>query len=119
MTPALDLATISFPFNNILASSRLSINLFVFINIPGGSVFHFPHPFVFIHIPGGSFIFNIFLLEQLPTHLEWHMGDPPRWAEAEIFHCLHEHRVFVVRSHQDGVILRESINRDAPQAVPR
>ena len=69
MTPELDLATISFPFNNILASFRLSINSCVFINIPGGSVFNFPRPFVFIYIPGGSFIFNISLLGQLPPPL--------------------------------------------------
>jgi len=61
MTPALDLAIISFTFNNILASLRFSINLFIFINITGGSVFHYPCPFFFIHIPGGSFIFNIFM----------------------------------------------------------
>ena len=115
MTPELGLATISFPFNNILASFRLSINSCVFINIPGGSVFNFPRPFVFIYIPGGSFIFNISLLGQLPPPgLERHMGETPRWAQAGIHHCLREHRGFVVRSHQDGVILGGSIYRDAP-----
>ena len=60
MTPALDLAAISFSFSNILASSRLSINLCIFINIVGSIVFHFLCPFVFMHIVGSTFIFNIF-----------------------------------------------------------
>jgi len=104
MTPALDLVTISFAFNNIMASSRFSIKLFIFINIPGSILFHFLCSFVFIHIVGSTFIFNIFLLGQLPHHRERHMGEPPELAQAETF-CLHEHRVFVVRNHQDGVIL--------------
>ncbi len=54
-----------------------------------------------------------------PPGLERHMGETPRWAHAGIYHCLHVHRVFVVRSYQHGVILGGSINRDAPQAVPR
>ena len=53
--------TLSFLFNNILASPRLSRNQFVFINISGSIVFHFLCPFVFIHISGSTFIFNIFL----------------------------------------------------------
>ena len=118
MTPALDLATISFTFINILASSRLSINLCVFINIVGSILFHFLCPFVFIHIVGSTFIFNIFLLGQLPLGLERHIGEPPQLAQAGIFHYLQEYRVFVGRSHQDGVILRWSIDRDAPQAEP-
>jgi hypothetical protein len=33
------------------------------------------------------------------------VGEPPQWAQAGIFHSLQERRVFVVGSHQDGVIL--------------
>jgi hypothetical protein len=60
-------------------------------------------PFVFIHIPGGSFIFNISM--GLRHFSDIDQREPPQWAQIGVLHPLHKHRAFVVRSHQDGVIL--------------
>jgi hypothetical protein len=40
-------------------------------------------------------------------------------AQAGIFHPLHDHRVFVVGSHQSVADLGESTNRGTSQAEPR
>ena len=51
----------TFPFNNILASPRLSRNPFVFSHSSRSIVFHFLLPFVFNNSSRSPFIFNIFL----------------------------------------------------------
>ena len=61
--------------------------------------------FVFMHIVGSIFIFNIFMGQRPVPDLDQRVGEPPQLAQAGIFHPLQEHRVFVGRSHQDGVIL--------------
>jgi hypothetical protein len=72
--------------------------------------------FVFIHIPGGSFIFNIFKGQCPISNPEKHIREPPQWAQAGIFHPLHEHRFFVQVSHQQSAI---SVQPQQSQIVHR
>jgi hypothetical protein len=59
-------AITAFPFNNILASPRLSHNPFVFKHSSGSMVFHFLFSFVFNNSSGSTFIFNIFFGQPEP-----------------------------------------------------
>ena len=93
-------------FQNTLFSPRLSRNPCIIGQIAYSVVVHFVTlTFVFMHIVGSIFIFNIFMGQRPVPDLDQRVGEPPQLAQAGIFHSLHEHRVFVVRSHQDGVIL--------------
>jgi hypothetical protein len=76
-------------------------------------------PLFFIHIVGSIFIFNIFMGQRPVSDLEKHINEPPQLAQAGIFHPLHDHRVFVVGSHQSVADLGESTNRGTSQAEPR
>jgi hypothetical protein len=98
-------AITAFPFNNLLASPRLSRNPFIFKHSSRSMVFHFRFPFVFNNSSGSLFIFDIFLGQRPFSDPDQHIGEPPQLAQAGIFHPLHEQRIFVVGSHQRGAIL--------------
>jgi hypothetical protein len=75
-------AITAFPFNNILASPRLSRNPFIFKPSSRSTVFHFLLPFVFNNSSRSTFIFNISSGAGALFDFRQQIGDPPHIRRA-------------------------------------